>query len=547
MNSILKLIIVDDEVFVRFGIKTSIDWNKIGYEIVGDAEDGQRALEMARATRPDVVLTDIIMPKMNGLELIKALKSEMPNTKVVVLSCHNDYDYVREAMQLWGAVDYLFKLSMQPKDLIGLMDKLKSVIEQERIQQHEAFELRSHMNSNQLDLRNKWFNDILDTKTKSPSFTDKSFMRLNVNLHNQDYVVLCLLIDDFNTVVKLRNKLGDIKLLIFSICNIVDEMLQTQGYNGVIFHRLEGEFGVILNLDTSTPYTTRLNSLLRDHVLPTLMKYLNISMSCGISNAASRLSNFGEKYDEAVQAAEDSIYSSKGSIHYYSDTKRNDGTTYYDGKTEQQLRSLIVGESPENIKTFIFHILDQIADERRLSPSGVLSELTEIVHTFSSVARLYNGSIVDLQDDAGHRPIDALSHCTTIDAIRAWFDSFIDKYIRYIQRLNGQKYSKEIAKAIDFIRNHYTASIKLKDIAHHIPISETYLSSLFRKETGQYFTDYLNYYRIEKAKELLKQGTYNVNEVGDKVGYASLSYFSRVFKQLEGSSPVDFKNFHSHT
>lgn len=251
----LRLIIVDDEVFVRLGLKSTIDWNSIGYEIAGEAEDGRKALELARDTNADVVLTDIFMPKMNGLELIKALRSEMPDTKVVVLSCNKDYEYVREAMQNWGALDYLFKLSIQPDELIAVMKNVKEIIEKEKIKQE-----RKHS-----DISNPLM-------------------------------------------------VADIKI-------------------------------------------------------------------------------------------------------------------------------------PEGGYVF---------------------------------------------------------------------------------------------KVVEYIEKNYALQIKLKDIASHIHISENYLSSLFKKETGRYFTDFLNLYRIEKAKKMLEKDI-NVNEVGELVGYSSLSYFSRVFKQLAGVNPVDYK------
>lgn len=254
---LLKLIIVDDEVFVRLGLKSTIDWSSIGYEIVGEAEDGQKALEVARETRPDVVLTDIFMPKLSGLELIKALKVEMPGTKIIVLSCTKDYEYVREAMQNWGAVDYLFKLSVQPEELIKVMKNIKTLIESERMTENKP-------------------NDVCASN---------------------------------------HTMLPDIKI-----------------------------------------------------------------------------------------------------------------------------------------------------------PEG-----------------------------------------------------------------------SYISKALDYIDKFYSSQIKLKEVADHIHISENYLGSLFKKETGYHFTDFLNIYRIEKAREMLEKGNRTVNEVGESVGYSSLSYFSRVFKQQTGVNPIDYK------
>ena len=129
----MKVLIVDDEVLVRVGLMTTIAWEENGFEVVGEAADGERALAIALQQKPDIVLTDMIMPKMSGLELIRALKERLPKTRVIVLSCHNDFDLVREAMQMWGAVDYLFKLSMEPPEILEVLLKVKDkIIKEER-------------------------------------------------------------------------------------------------------------------------------------------------------------------------------------------------------------------------------------------------------------------------------------------------------------------------------------------------------------------------------------------------------------------------------
>lgn len=131
----MKVLIVDDEVLVRVGLRTTIAWEENGFEVVGEAADGERALAIALEQKPDIVLTDMIMPKLSGLELIRALKEKLPKTKVIVLSCHNDFDLVREAMQMWGAVDYLFKLSMEPPEILEVLLKVQDkIIKEEQAQ-----------------------------------------------------------------------------------------------------------------------------------------------------------------------------------------------------------------------------------------------------------------------------------------------------------------------------------------------------------------------------------------------------------------------------
>lgn len=538
----LKLLIADDEVFVRFGIKSTIDWRSLGFDIVGDAEDGLKALEMARSERPDVVLTDIMMPKMNGLELIKALKSEMPQTKIVVLSCYKDYEYVREAMQLWGAVDYLFKLTMHPDELAAVMTKVRGIIEEEKAKQRETSELRTHLNENMSDARSRLLNDVLDRSVTGESTLESRFRKLRLPFVPGAFAVFCMVIDDFDKVVKQRNKFGDVNLLIFTICNVVEETLQNDGRSCVVFYRKDGEFGILAQVDgVGDPFREDLERSLQGQLLPTFRKYLNLTVSFGIGAAAERLSDIPDAYRAAASAVEYRIYESGGDVFRAAPEGPVAGKPYFDAKAEQKLRSLLESESPEEAKAFVFTLLDAIRTERRLRPALVYAELKELMGTFSSVLRQYNGSLSELHDAEGQLPWESLSRLPTLLRIREWFEPFLDRYSAYLGELRGRRYGREIAKAVQYIHERYRESVRLKDVANHVHISDTYLSSMFKKETGEYFTDYLNAYRIGKAKELLRSGGHTVNEVSELVGYASLSYFSRVFKQLEGISPAEFK------
>lgn len=540
----LKLVIADDEVFVRFGIKSTIDWNTLGFDIVGDAEDGLKALEIARAVRPDVVLTDIMMPKMNGLELIKALKTEMPQTKIVVLSCYKDYEYVREAMQLWGAVDYLFKLTMQPEELVGVMTKVRNMIEEEQKIRRETTELRTHLNENWHAARNRLLNDVLDRSIVDADAIDARFRKLRIPLAPRAFAAVCMVIDDYDTVVTQRNKFGDVKLLIFTICNVVEETLQNDGRGGAIFHRRDGEFGILVQEGGEAgAFPERMKRLLQQ-VLSTFRKYLNISVSFGVGGIFRQFSDIPGAYGEAVAAAEYRMYSSGGTLHFApaDEPAGSKPQPYFDGKAEQELRARLESGSPEQVQHFVFSMLDTIREQRRLRPPLVYAELKEVMGTFSSVLRQHDGSLAELHDPDGQLPWEALSRLPTLAEIREWFGAFIVRYAAYLNELRERRYSRDISKAVRYIHDRYSESIRLKDVANHIHISETYLSSMFRKETGQYFTDYLNGCRIGKAKEMLKRGDRTVNEVSELVGYASLSYFSRVFKQLEGISPAEYKN-----
>lgn len=538
----LKLILVDDEVFVRLGIKKTIDWGSIGYEIAGEAEDGQKALEMAREIHPDVVLTDIQMPKMNGLELIKALKIELPNTKTIVLSCHKDFDYVREAMQSWGALDYLLKFSIQPEDLIKVMKNVKESIEQERSRYNETLEAQWKLNANISDLRSKFINELLDGCIDISVLDAKQLKKMGVKIAMEGlYAALCIRFDFYYTVIKEQNPLKSKNLLIFSIFNIVDEIICNKSLNGNILQRNENEFGIIISFPASEAVQPGVLKDLSLQIVDLLKKYINVSVSIGISNFTDRIDKLGKVYSEAQEISEYRLFNGTGSINTYEDVFQDTSGCFFDSTIEKSLRTFLENRMKADAKNLLCGMFDDIVSDRKLSPMKLKNELTEIMNVFSSVVRQYKGIIRDVTDEKGNDPYTSLAQCETIKETRQWFDIFIEKYILYLERMISRIYSTEVEKAVEYINMSYTEDIRLKDVADYVHISETYLSIIFKKETGQYFTDYLNDLRIKKARELLKSGNINVTEVGEMVGYASTSYFSRVFKQLTGINPLDYK------
>lgn len=538
MSKMLKLLIVEDELLVRKALITAIDWNNLGFEIIGDAADGQEALDIARKTRPDVVLTDVRMPKMDGIELIKALKDELPSTKVVVLSCYDDFEYVKEAMRL-GAVDYILKLSMQLEDLIKIMENVKKMIEEERIEHYRSMELYWQFNTNIYELRSKFFNDIINGFALPMTWWSETFSLLNLRIESAPYMAVCMRVDDYG-IVRQRNIMGDEGLLRFSILNIADEIIGNNKLSADIFHREDDQFGIIFSLkndDTANEIET-----LCDELLQAFKLYLNISVSFGISEMFMALTELRENYRYALEAVNFRWYSGKGSINYHCNVPGYIERSYYTKEYETRIRDSLIMGSIDDAKNMVMQVLESIAVDRILSPYNAFKECLEIVYTFANVVKQYGGNLNDVKDEEQTVLYDTINHCQTLEDMKNWFDRFMLYYAEYLNRLKKQQYRKEISKAINYINVHYMEDIKLTDLAKYVGMESAYFSFLFKKETGSNLTDYINTVRIGKAKEYLSFSDMSIYEVAEKVGYANVSYFSKVFKQSVGMSPARFKN-----
>jgi two-component system response regulator YesN len=186
-------------------------------------------------------------------------------------------------------------------------------------------------------------------------------------------------------------------------------------------------------------------------------------------------------------------------------------------------------------------VLGRIREDRKVLPDKIYEQCMEMIYVFSSVLKQHNGTIQEVRDESNCEMYREVRNCGSLYELEGWFDMFIKRYFIYLDKLKKQKYGSDISKALDYISSHYAEDIKLSNIAAHISMNETYLSHLFKKSTSSNFTDYLNAVRIEKAKELLKSSELSIYRIAEQVGYANESYFSKVFKQIAGHSPKDYR------
>lgn len=538
----LKLLIVEDEMLVRLGLKSTVDWNSLGFEIVGEAEDGEIALQMARELRPDLVMTDISMPRMDGLELIKALKKELPSAKVMVLSCHKDYEYVREAMQNYGALDYLLKIKLKPDELREVMLRAKETIEKEKKKTGEYLDLQWQMNSNAYDLKGKLFNDLLEIGCPIPVDVLDKIKLMKVNLEGCLCIPVCILLDNYYELYNTKNRQSGMRLLQFSILNICAEVIEGNGCKGEFFHRRDGEFGIVLLFNGLDENEAELKaSNICKQLQSNYKMFLNVSVSFGIGKVFEVIEGFCQAYQTAWDAVCERFYRGRGGIYKSNESVFYSNKLFFDSGKERALRMVL----EERKKTEAWKIINEIlnsTEREKINPYyKVMEELKEILNIFSSYIRNYSSNFKELRDENGRDPYESLTCCETLQDVGDWFDEFIERYFNFLNSLSSSKYSREVNRALEYITAHYKEDIGLQNMADYLHLNESYFSFVFKKETGQNFTDYLNLLRIEKAKELLRISEMTVSDVWCKVGYSSLSYFSRVFKQYTLIGPGEYK------
>ena len=532
-----KVMIVDDEIIARVGIKSIIPWQEHGFELVGEFENGKKALEMARELLPDIIITDIRMPVLDGIELIKSINNGGIDAKIIVLSSYGDFDYVKEAMRL-GAEDYILKLEMEPEKLIGILERVVKKIKDERSHEQENKRLKEHYRANIPVLKEKFLKDLAFGKVTDDREIEESLRLLNSLLNEKNLICLSVVIENIDFLEGCSDK--DMDILKSSITNTLEDMVLNWG-TGHVFSVRESTFGIIISLNDSLINSDISSSISRltKSIKELLKNLLNLSVSVGVSDICQHYSDIREAYIKANVSAEKSVAHFK---HTNSEQPAGSETSMI--STIPLEEDLIMLENSFRMLDVVN--IDKLFDTVRqkvVSLNGVSKKyLNGICHTVIFIINTFSQNNGIPAKDIWGQCVDPYKE---IEGLRVqedyigWIGMLKD---RISSLLNEDKDSRTIIlKAKQYIKKNYVEEVTLETIAEHLGLSASYFSRLFSKETGECFTDYLTEIRIQAAKELLKNSNCKVYEVSGLVGYDNPHYFSRIFKKVTGVAPLEFK------
>lgn len=528
----IKLIIVDDEDITRDSLLNLIDWDELGIMVSGAAADGTEALKIYLKNGGDIVLTDIRMPRMNGIELMKELKKLDPSIIIIVLSAYDDFNYAQESLKS-GAFDYILK----PIEIEKLMDVMKRAVKVKK--QEFARKKREQLVQKQLKeslplLREKFLSQLLSGPI--PNLQEK-ITYLNLDIREKFYFVILLEIDDYAKMIETYSE-QDIQLTDFMVINIVDETLENHKH--VILSSGEGSFTIIMTLKNKDNVKSAILKLC-ENIRNNLNKFASLNVTQSIGRIVSNLNEIHYSYKDATLAMEYKFYLGKNQIIFYDEVEPFEmEKIYYPIKLEEQLVMSIKKADIDSALKVLDEIWKSFA-EKNLAVDIIKRWCIELV-------ALITRSLVELGENPDiffkHTdPWSIIKKLETIDDTRAWIKSMIEAVTEYIALKRKSRNKKIVEKALEIVQREYAnKNLTLNDIASKLYITPNYLSYLFKTETGENFTDYLTKIRISKAKELLKNLELKIYEIADAVGYADPHHFSRVFKRQEGITPAEYRD-----
>ncbi|OCT15342.1 hypothetical protein A8709_14725 [Paenibacillus pectinilyticus] len=528
----MKILIVDDEALVRIGIKSLIPWEELGFELVGEAENGKKGLEMARAYSPDIILTDIKMPVMTGIELIKQLRQDNHPAKFIVLSAYDDLAYVKEAMKN-GAEDYILKLELEPDKLIQIMQELRTAVvssknrDVNRAISHEYPRIYTALH------KDKFFKDLLLGVIQNKEEILRQIHVLQLNFLDKNVRCFIVEVDDLT----IYDKYGESPhLLDYSIINIVEEVLSSYAEGHVVSIHPK-QFIAIFSLRKTERVEAgdRLNEL-TTNVRTSLRKYLSTSVCIGISNDHPNYMHIKQAFKEANEAIRHKFILPRGSDIHYRDINQMSIQENEDISAEmKKVESALFDGEIKVIHDALQLFIQKIHHSNNLTKELLTGLSYSIYYLFQTFVEKYQLTGKNIINKEMYNEITTMN--LKVDFI-VWMND-LNQRIKEQLLENNENMRVFITK--QFINKHYKEDLSLEKVAEHLQLSTAYLSNLYKKETGQNFVEYITEVRIRQAKFLLKTTDLKIAEIAREVGYADEYYFSKVFKKNVGESPLKYR------
>ncbi|HPV02840.1 MAG TPA: response regulator transcription factor [Clostridiales bacterium] len=535
-----KVLIVDDEPIIRKGLRNIINWKNFECEVVAEAADGLDGLELIRKHRPDIIITDIKMPETDGLSMIKQIKEDVPDSKIIILTGHRNFDYAHEAVKL-GVTDFLLKPS-RIEELTSAISRAVKELNFQKQRSEELNKLSQLFNQNISVLREKLLYDIIyEINTNREDIKEK----LELFRMEQGRFRMLLVQNDAEESDGSEISQYDRHLYQFGITNTFIEIFSDKfEVLPVTLNTVGIAFIVMPRKDMTDDLDETINRKCT-YLQEIINNCFGFTVTIAISSDGNDFTELPQKFRECREALEHKFYLGNNSIIYHSDV--NTFFRYDDHSMLEKLqKALIEGIKSGNEAAVEERLRDIFSYIRGVDPSKKEFIKNFYWNTITSI----NNIRLSLKAGDDDRKVEytelsglygLIEKCSNADELNMLLEESARSVVTKVNNYNNKSIKLILRKAVEYLHEHYHEPITLNEVAEHTHVSTYYISRMFKKEIGKNFVDYLNELRIEKAKELLKDVRYKTYEVAEKVGIPDAHYFSRLFKKYVGITPTEYR------
>ena len=536
----LKTFLAEDEIVVRENIKKMVPWEQYGFELVGEASDGEMALPLIKKLKPDLLITDIKMPFMDGLTLCKVVKKEFPDIKIVILSGYDDFNYAKEAIGI-GVEDYLLK-PITKNAFLERLCEIRSRSEHEKSQREYYEQFHREMQEYEQNSSRDFFEGLISGTMDMGEMYERAD-KLGLDIVAEAYNILIFTLESENAAAGQSETYSEWEA---RAREKIEGLFADHSY-AMLFRNNVFSYGVLVKEQKDNPGKNT-----RDCV-ESIREILSDAPAgqpwfIAAGEPVERLSNMKHSYNTAAQTyARRYLYD--GHILYYRDLKeeelaKDDGRylkkvdiNAMDPAIIQKFLGSGLKEETGNFVRDYFHAIGKEPMTSMVFRSYVILNVRFSVLSFLNRMG-YCASALEESDTE-----DALEQGgASMEAAMAYAENMLQKAIEIRDENSGNKNRDILENSIEYIKTHYMdENMSLNAVAQVANISANHFSALFSQNIGQTFIEYLTGIRMEHAKELLRCTGKRASEIALEVGYKDSHYFSYLFKKTQGMTPSDYR------
>ena len=518
-----RVFFVEDEIVTREGIRDNVDWKANGFEFCGEAPDGEIALPLLQTAKPDVLITDIKMPFMDGLQLCKIVRERMPWVKIIILSGHDEFEYAQQAIKL-GVAEYLLK-PVTVQDLHNVLQRVAAQLELERKEQEDLRKLRDQVEENRAALRERLLLKLVVGAVPSAEAIEKG------QLLGLDLVARCYLVVIIKTELADRSEQFDYdeyqqaqQIVSGLVENNPDVFLLKKDWNELVL-MMKGNTSEYLEED-------------RDLLLELIKreaKKTRYQLTIGAGTPKKRIADIYQSFVEALASIQNAAHETRVGSNNIVD--KAEWLKVDTSAVENYLRCG-VREGFDEFFEALIRPLGETALGSHLIKNYIFMDI--VLATAKFVNEL--GGDVDQVIPELDSIETVLTNIRTLEQLYEQVRKILASALAFRDSQTNKQYAGMIRQAKEYIDHHYMdPNLSLNQVAAQVNLSPSHFSVVFSQEACQTFKEYLTEIRIKKAKELLRMTTLRSAEISYQIGYNDPHYFSYVFRKNTGLSPSEFR------
>lgn len=525
-----RVLLVDDEPDIREGLQEVVDFASLGFEVVGEAGNGAEALRLCEALRPDLVITDIRMPLMDGLTMAAQAKKQFPTMQFVILSGYDEFEYARQAIEL-TALRYLLK-PISSQEFIAIMQDVKRRMDEDLERRADLTRLRSLFASSLPILRETLLSSVVAGEVSEAQALQLA-ARYGMQLAGKTFALALLRMQQGDDAEQPAPVISDPELLSFAARNIADEVLEGRAeyyifhYNGLLAIFLQS------NETGDAAFSDFMDTL--QAVQLNISHYLKCHISIGVGVPCSSLSQLPTCARQAHAAVNQASLVEEGQVLCITDmVPHHQATLAVDEYSLRVLGNSLKQGNAQQARATVATLLDACRDHNA-SIAAYRAYLLEILMVFIRTGRdMDMASPGDLEQNM----LEQLMLCPPVPEAERIFSAMCQQLTRSVLE-NRTSSSRLLAqKAEDYLRENYAQEdLSIEKLCLHLHISTSYFSAIFKKETQKTFLQYLTELRMDRAMSLLVSSDLRTAEIARNVGISDPAYFSYTFKRHFGISP----------